>query len=104
MKPDANKPATPARAPDAADLEAEKLARSIEFQFAQERRQRAAFLSAGGRTAFRIWSLVIIGVLLLAAIFLLEWMLAQIPRPAHRARPAGSAPSAASPAYFPEKR
>jgi len=90
---DANKPELPARAIQ----DAEKLAKSIALQFAREHQDRGSFFSTRGRTAFRIWSLVIIVMLMLAALFALDWMLAQIPRPQRRAHPgASAAPSADS--------
>ena len=93
---DANKPDPPAREIH----DAEKLAKSIALQFAREHQERGSFFSTSGRTAFRIWSLVIIVMLMLAALFALDWMLAQIPRPQHRARPDASAVPSADASRF----
>lgn len=98
IDPDASNPEPPA--PEKTS-EAELLAKTLALQIARERRERGAFSSSGGghRPAFRVWSLVLIVALMLAALFVLDWMLAQIPRPRRGAQPAAEstpAPAAAA--------
>src|SRR5437870_2171013 len=72
-----HKPVEPERKTDA-----EQLLKIVEFQLAQQRKERHA---GDPRTAFRIWSLVVIVVGMILALLVLQWMLTQLPRP-ERAR------------------
>jgi len=83
----ANKPPGEPPTPEVAEL-----LRSLELQAAARRERRVAAPSRFGTGSFRYGSLIIIVLFALGSLGLLEWLLSQIPRPAH---PMGTAPAAA---------
>ncbi len=64
---------------------------ALEAELAQHRALRGR--SQAGRTAFRVWSLVIILALIIGALLVLQYLVSQIPPPGER-RPAGGQESA----------
>lgn len=55
----------------------------LDVQLAQQRQSRPA---RDFRMSFRVWSLVAIVGGTIVALFVLQWLLAQIPRPSHLER------------------
>jgi hypothetical protein len=87
---DPNKPSGEPPTPDVAAM-----LRALEREAAARRERRGAVSSPFQTGAFRYGILIAIVVFAFAALGVLEWMLSQIPRPAH---PSGTpAPAMASP-------
>ena len=68
-----------------ADPNPDEVMKMVEAELALKRAKRGP---SSNRNAFRIWSLVIIIVAVIAGLALLEFLVSQIPRPHHNPDPA----------------